>query len=134
MAIPPTVTRSNPLCRLLRFCPCTRTIHPIVPYPCIRNHLSASIHVVPFVIYVLPSGFHGTIIDTAKIIPVCSVPEPSVLHGSVGVAVIPIRPCFIPSGLHHARVIHVIPATMSFYPTRDHCTVLVQIVPSAIQL
>ena len=98
-------------------------IHIIRTNPCVGCHSSIPIHVIPGSIDQLPSCLHSSVFRTSQIIPVISVPEPSIPHISIRIKCIPFSANILPSIGRPASIILLPPpAYMIFLPgTRLGC-------------
>ena len=89
MSVPPTATGFHPTRCFHCLCPCSRTVYPVVSYPLIRKHCAITVHVIPFTIDELPSGFHRAVICSTEIVPTTAVPVPAIVHIASSIKMIP---------------------------------------------
>ena len=90
MAIPPPVSRLDPLAFDCILDPHTGIVDITGTNPGICRHSSVLVHVVPVSIHNLPSGFHCSVRLSAQIVPVCSIPVPSITDISIRIKQIPV--------------------------------------------
>ena len=123
MSVPPTATGFHPTRCFHCLCPCSRTVYPVVSYPLIRKHCAITVHVIPFTIDELPSGFHRAVICSTEIEPVVSDFLPAVKHCSTATHIVPFAFYSYPASSHPTVIVHEIPLTVHILPACLHRTV-----------